>query len=52
MSNRRELKAFVRYDQMGRAIASTLVLRKTMPKVGNWKEVKGYLCCEPTTTVV
>lgn len=50
MSNRRDLKAYIRYDQQGRVIAGSLVLRKNKPKVGNWKEVQGYLCCEPTTT--
>jgi hypothetical protein len=50
MSSRKDLKAFVRYDGSGRVVASSLVLRKKMPKVGKWKEVPAYECCVPTTT--
>jgi hypothetical protein len=49
-NNRKDLKAYVRYDGSGRVVASSLVLRRSMPKVGNWKEVPAYECCEPTTT--
>lgn len=48
--NRKDLKAFVRYDGSGRVIAGSLVLRRSMPKVGKWKEIPTYECCEPTTT--
>jgi hypothetical protein len=50
MSNQRNLKAFVRFDGSGRVVAGSLVLRKNQPKVGKWKEIIGYECCNPTTT--
>jgi hypothetical protein len=50
MSNQRNLKAFVRYDGSGRVVAGSLILRKNKPKVGNWKEIQTYECCNPTTT--
>lgn len=46
MSNKRPLKAYVRYDGSGRAVSSSLIWRKNKPKVGNWKEVQGYECCD------
>lgn len=49
-NNRKDLKGFVRYDGSGRVVAGSLVLRRSMPKVGKWKEVPAYECCEPTTT--
>ena len=45
MTNKRDLKAYVRYDGSGRVIAGSLVLRRSKPKVGNWQEVQGYECC-------
>jgi len=44
-TNNRPLKAYVRYDGSGRAVSSSLIWRKNKPKVGNWKEVQGYECC-------
>lgn len=49
MTNKRDLKAYVRYDGSGRVIAGSLVLRRAKPKVGNWKEVQGYECCNAPT---
>jgi len=46
----RILKAFVRYDGQGRVISGSLVLRQTKPKVGNWKEITAYECCNYTTS--
>lgn len=46
----RRLRAFVRYDGSGRVIPGSLVLRKDAPKVGRWKEITTYECCNPTTT--
>ena len=48
----RNLKAYVRYDGSGRVVAGSLVLRKNKPKVGRWKEIQAYECCNyvPTTT--
>jgi len=48
--NQRPLKAFVRFDGSGRVVAGSLILRKTMPKVGKWQEITAYECCNPTTT--
>jgi hypothetical protein len=49
-TNNRPLKAYVRYDGSGRAVSSSLIWRKNKPKVGNWKEVQGYECCNPEFT--
>jgi hypothetical protein len=48
--NTRPLKAFVRFDGSGRIVAGSLVLRKNKPKVGKWKEIPAYECCNYTTT--
>lgn len=50
MSNKRELKAFMRYDGSGRLVSGSLIWRKNKPKVGTWVEISGYECCNPTTT--
>ena len=48
--DKRNLKAFVRYDAAGRVVSGSLVLRRKMPKGGKWVEVQGYQCCNTTTT--
>ena len=48
--NKKDLKAFVRIDGMGRVVAGSLILRRQKPKVGRWQEIPAYLCCGPTTT--
>lgn len=48
-TNNRPLKAYVRFDGSGRAVSSSLIWRKNKPKVGNWKEVQGYECCNDVT---
>ena len=48
--NKRILKAFVRYDGLGRMVSGSLILRQKMPKVGKWKEVPAYQCCNYSTT--
>ena len=50
MSNRKDLKAFVRYDGTGRVVPSSVILARKMPKVGKWKQIDAYECCNPTTT--
>lgn len=47
MSNRKDLKAFVRYDGTGRIVPSSLILARKMPKVGDWKQIQAYECCDP-----
>ena len=46
-SNKRLLKAYARFDGSGRVVPSSTIFRKSMPKVGKWKEVQEYLCCNP-----
>lgn len=50
--NSRPLKAYVRFDGSGRIVAGSLILRKNKPKVGKWKEIQAYECCNvvPTTS--
>jgi len=45
MANRRDLKAYARYDGSGRIIPGSNILRKNEPKNGNWKEIPAYRCC-------
>ena len=45
----RRLRAFVRFDGSGRVIPSSVVLRKSKPRVGRWQEIVGYECCEDVT---
>lgn len=40
-SNKRDLKAYVRFDGSGRVVPGSLVLRRKMPKVGKWQEIVG-----------
>jgi hypothetical protein len=40
-----KLKAWVRYDGSGRAVAGSLILQRSKPKVGNWKQVPSQQCC-------
>jgi len=49
-NDRKDLKAYVRFDGSGRVVPGSLVLRKKMPKVGKWMEVQAYECCVYTTT--
>ncbi len=49
-NNRKDLKAYVRFDGSGRVVPGSLILRKKMPKVGKWIEIQAYECCAPTTT--
>jgi hypothetical protein len=50
MSNKKDLKAYVRFDGQGRVVAGSLILRKQKPKVGKWQEITAYECCNQTTT--
>lgn len=50
MSNKRLLKAFVRYDGSGKIIPGGNILAKKEPEVGNWTEISAYECCNSTTT--
>jgi len=50
MANKRDLKAYVRYDGTGRIIPGSLILQRFKPKVGNWEEINAYECCNNTPT--
>lgn len=43
--NKRDLKAYARFDGTGRIVPGSLVLRRSKPKVGKWHEVETYECC-------
>lgn len=45
MSNK--LKAYIRFDSSGRIVPSSLILQRSMPKVGKWKEINANECCNP-----
>jgi hypothetical protein len=47
MANNNKLKAYVRFDGTGRVIAGSLILQANKPKVGNWKRIQAYECCDP-----
>jgi hypothetical protein len=47
-TNKRDLKAYVRFDGSGRVVPGSLVLRRNKPKVGKWQEIIGYECCNTT----
>lgn len=48
MANKKDLKAYVRYDGTGRVISGSLILQRAKPKVGRWQEIQGYECCDPS----
>ena len=48
--NKRDLKAYSRFDGTGRIVPGSTVLRRNKPKVGNWKEIEAYECCNPSFT--
>jgi hypothetical protein len=43
--NRKDLKAYVRYDGSGRVVAGSLIFRRQKPKVGKWVEIPAHECC-------
>lgn len=47
--NKRDLKAYVRFDGTGRIVPGSLVLRRSKPKNGTWKEITAYECCNTPT---
>lgn len=51
MANKRDLKAYVRYDGTGRIIPGSLILNKFKPAVGDWSEINAYECCNPTPPI-
>lgn len=49
-SNKRDLKAYVRFDGTGRVVPSSVILQRFKPKDGNYKEIDAYECCNDITT--
>ena len=48
MSQTKTLKAFIQYDVRGRAVPSSILLRESIPKGGNFRELvdpNTYKCC-------
>jgi hypothetical protein len=45
-TNKRDLKAYSRFDGTGRIVPGSTVLRRNKPKVGKWKETQAYECCD------
>ena len=48
-NQRKGLKAWVRFDGNGNAVAGSLIFQKDKPKVGKWKEYKDVSLCCPST---
>ena len=40
-----KLKAYVRFDGSGRIVPSSLILQRSKPKVGNWRQINSKECC-------
>jgi hypothetical protein len=47
--NKRDLKAYSRFDGTGRIVPGSTVLRRNKPKNGKWIEVQTYECCNDVT---
>jgi len=48
--NKRDLKAYVRYDGRGMVVPSSVILARKKPKVGKWTEIEAYQCCIPSSS--
>ena len=48
-SQRKGLKAWIRFDGNKNAVAGSLIFQKSKPKVGNWKEYMDVNLCCPST---
>ena len=52
-TSKKPLKEYIRIDGSGRTVPGSSVLRKTKPKVGKWRQIQEFQCCDPfffTTT--
>jgi len=45
-----KLNAYVRFDGSGKIVPSSVILQRTKPKVGNWKQIDSSECCNYTST--
>jgi hypothetical protein len=52
MSNKRDLKHFIRYDGNGRVIPGGNILQRKKPAVGKWTETSAYECCTGCAALV
>ena len=52
MTNKRDLKHFLRYDGNGKIIPGGNILQRKIPKVGKWVEGTAYLCCNECPILV
>lgn len=43
-------KAYIRFDNKGKAVPSTLIWNEIKPKIGDWEEINGYKCCVNITS--
>lgn len=50
METRHQLRAWMRYDSLSRAVAGSLIYSKDRPKVGNWREIAARQSGSITTT--
>lgn len=50
MASNNKLKAYVRFDGSGRIVPGSLILQKSKPKVGNWKQIRANECCNSPAT--
>ena len=46
-TSKKSLRAFIRVDGSGRDVAGSLQLLRKKPKVGKWREIQAYQCCDP-----
>lgn len=52
MGNKKDLKAYIRYDGSGRVIPGALLLQRFKPKGGGkWHQIGAYECCDPFCTI-
>jgi hypothetical protein len=52
-TSKKPLKEYIRIDGSGRTVPGSSILRKSKPKVGKWREIQEFQCCDPfffTTT--
>lgn len=49
--NKRDLKAYSRFDGTGRIVPGSTVLRRQKPKVGKWIETQAYECCNTSQLI-
>lgn len=49
MAQNNNLKSYIMLDASGRDVPSSNVLRTQMPRIGRWRELTAYECCNPST---